>query len=236
MYLISCWYPRRSMAMRMVFFYKIASTASSFSNPLGYLMTLADGKAGLRGWQWVFVFFGLLTMAVGLLGYVFVTDFPDKARFLTAEEANIIKTRIERDRADSEYDPLTLNKMLKYSLDIKVWLYSFFLMSVTVSSYAMSYFLPVILKSMGFNNVEQQLLGTPAHVWGLVPSFLSAWIADRFPNMRAWTIVVNNIIVVVGTCMYSQLPLNMKAARYAGVMLAVGSSNGMSVCGVANSS
>lgn len=225
MYLISCWYPRRSMAMRMVFFYKIASTVSSFSNPLGYLMTLADGKAGLRGWQWVFVFFGLLTMAVGILGYVFVTDFPDKASFLTPDEAHIIKTRIERDRSDSEFDPLTMGKILKYSLDWKVWLYSFFMMSVTLASYAMSYFLPMLLKGMGFNNTEQQLLGTPAHVWGLVPSFLSAWIADKYKNMRAWVIVANTMLVVLGTAMYSQLPMSEKVARYAGVFLAVGSAN-----------
>lgn len=106
-----------------------------------------------------------------------------------------------------------------------MWLFSYFLMSVSLASYAMAYFLPVILKGMGFNNAEQQLLGTPAHVWGLIPSFLSAWIADRYRNMRAWTIVVNTVLVVIGTAMYSQLPLSMKAARYAGVFLAVGSSN-----------
>jgi hypothetical protein len=213
------------MAMRMVFFYKIASTLSSFSNALGYCFTLLDGRAGLRGWSWVFLFFGALTIVIGLLGYVLVIDFPDKAKFLTPEEANIIKTRLERDRSDSEHDPLTFGKCVHYATDFKVWLYSIFFVSTTLASYAMAYFLPVLLKGMGFNNTEQMLLGTPAHVWGLVPSFASAYVADKYKGMRAWVICANALLVIIGTCMYSQLPLSQKAARYAGIFLAVGSSN-----------
>lgn len=52
---------------------------------------------------------------------VVIVDFPDKNKFLTKEETNLIKARVEQDRADSEFDPLTLQKCFKYSRDPKLW-------------------------------------------------------------------------------------------------------------------
>lgn len=51
-----------------------------------------------------------------------VVDFPDKAGFLTTEERNIVITRIERDRADSKPDPVTLKKIGNYALQLQPWL------------------------------------------------------------------------------------------------------------------
>jgi len=83
----------------------------------------------------------------------------------------------------------------------------------------------MILKQLGFGDIEQMVLGTPAHVYGLIPAFLSAWIADKYKNMRAAVIIANQIILIAGTAMYSQLGASQKVARYAGIFLAVGSSN-----------
>jgi MFS family permease len=48
-YLISCWYPRKDMAMRNVTFYIAAAVAGSFAKPLGYAFSLLHGRAGRSG-------------------------------------------------------------------------------------------------------------------------------------------------------------------------------------------
>ena len=48
-------------------------------------------------------------------------DFPEKNTFLTPEETAFVKERVERDRADSENDPLTWKKTFTYACDLKVW-------------------------------------------------------------------------------------------------------------------
>lgn len=224
-YLISCWYPRRSMATRNTAFYLASSVIGACSAPLGYSFTLMHGISGLSGWSWAFIWYGIITVVVGIVAYFTLVDFPDRATFLTEEQKKFILTRIERDRGDSTHDPVTLKKVIKYARDWKIWLYALMFCSATVASYSLAYFGPMILMSMGFNNVETIVLGAPAQVWSLVPGLLTAYVADKYKNMRAVVIVFNCLCLIIGTCMYSQLPLKMKAARFAGMFLAGGGCN-----------
>lgn len=50
-YLISCWYPRKDMALRNVIFYISSSFAGSFAKPLGYAFSLLHGRGGRSGWR-----------------------------------------------------------------------------------------------------------------------------------------------------------------------------------------
>jgi hypothetical protein len=54
---------------------------------------------------------------------MFIVDCPDKATFLTEEERHVVVTRIERDRGDSEYDPMTGAKLVAYLTTPKIWLF-----------------------------------------------------------------------------------------------------------------
>lgn len=59
----------------------------------------------------------LVSLTIGLV----IVDFPDKNNFLTSEETALIKERVERDRGDAVYDPLTFQKALHYACDLKLW-------------------------------------------------------------------------------------------------------------------
>ncbi|BEJ11525.1 hypothetical protein CspHIS471_0109470 [Cutaneotrichosporon sp. HIS471] len=224
-FLISCWYPRKEMAVRNSCFYIFAALVGSACAPIGYCFTLMHGLGGYSGWAWVFIMFGIITVVVGLLAFLFIVDFPDRSTFITDEQKQMILTRIQRDREDSVPDPVTLAKIGHHLCDWKIWLYGYFLLTATVASYSLAYFLPVILGTMGFSNVETMLLGTPTHVWALIPCLGSAWIADKYRNMRAAVIMFNALVCIVGTCIYSQLPMSQKGLRYFGVFLAVGGCN-----------
>lgn len=107
-------------------------------------------------------------MAIAGLAYVLIVDFPDRATFLTDDERKIVTTRIERDRADSKHDPMTRQKLFKYATQLQPWLFAFMFMSTTTATYSLAYFLPTILATMGFKNIESMMLGTPAYAWALV--------------------------------------------------------------------
>ncbi|KLT43192.1 MFS general substrate transporter [Cutaneotrichosporon oleaginosum] len=224
-FLISCWYARREMAIRNALFYVVAGIVNTFGSPIGYGMSLLHTRGGLSGWSWIFIFFGILTIVVGLLGILFIVDFPDKATFLSDEQRQLVHTRIQRDRGDATPDPVTLAKVIRYLCDFRIWVYGLMFMSSTMSSYSLAYFLPVILGSMGFNNVETMLLNVPCTVYAFIPSLGTAYLADRYRNARGWCVVFNALCVILGTCMYSQLPMPQKAARYVGVFFAVGGCN-----------
>lgn len=66
-----------------------------------------------------------ITGVIGLLTFVFLVDFPDKAhkswRFLTEKECAFIVRRLNRDRSDANNEPFTLKRFLTPALDLKIW-------------------------------------------------------------------------------------------------------------------
>lgn len=223
-FLISCWYPRHQMAMRNSFFYCLSIVLSGLSSIMAWGISQLHTRRGLHGWQWIFIIQGALTVFIGIMGYLFITDFPDKAHFLTDEQKNIIITRIQRDRGDAEVDKLTKAKFWEYLFDFKLWLFGFFFGATTTGSYSLAYFLPGILATMGFSNALAQILVAPPYVWCIVPCVFVSIFSDK-TKMRAVAICFNALLLIIGTAMYSQLSLEQKAARYAGIFLAIGGCN-----------
>ncbi|KAL1411934.1 hypothetical protein Q8F55_002923 [Vanrija albida] len=224
-YLISTWYPRKQIATRLAFFYTSSMVFSGLGATLSFGISQMHGMHGKSGWRWIFIMYGIITVAVGVVAVLFLVDFPDRATFLNEEQKDFIHTRINRDRGDAVADNMTLHKFAQYMMDLKLWIFAFMFCTSAMGMYSLAYFLPRILASIGFSNVLSQLLMAPPYLWLIVPSFTSAWISDRVKNMRAIMIVANCLCVITGTLMYSQLPTSQKAARYVGVFLANGGVN-----------
>lgn len=223
-YLISCWYPRRQMATRTTFFYVLSVVVCGLSATLAFGLSKLHGRGGYSGWRWIFIINGIMTMVIACVGIIFLVDFPDRAKFLKPHEKELIETRIERDRSDSEYDPMTLSKFWSYVCDVKLWVFAYIFCTSGTSTYALSYFLPRILLQMGFTGFKSQILVAPPYVWVPIPAMATAILADKY-HQRALAISLNSLQVIIGTCMYSKLGANQIAARYAGVFIAVGGSN-----------
>lgn len=228
-YLIACWYPRKQMASRNSWFYITSIVISGLSSALAYGLSQMDGIGGRNGWRWIFIIEGVVTVVIGTAGYFLIIDFPDRAKFLTDEERSIVLMRIERDRADSTVDPMTWHKFKEYMLTPKLWLFSYFFCSAAVGVYALAFFLPQILQSMGFTNIQAQLLFAPPYVWVFFPAMAGAYLSDHLAGptrmIRGPLVAFHATCIVVGISMFSQLPRGMIAARYTGVFLTCGGSN-----------
>jgi hypothetical protein len=86
-----------------------------------------DGIAGYGGWRWIFIIEGVVTVLVGLAGYIFVVDFPDQIAekpawgFLKPNEAAFLLRRINRDRNDADVEPFNFKKWASSGADLKIW-------------------------------------------------------------------------------------------------------------------
>ena len=105
-------------------------------------MSLLGGKGGLAGWQWIFVLFGVFTIFLAIMCYLFIVDFPDTNTFLTEKETAFVMQRIEEDRGDSIADEMSMAKVLLHLGDWKGWAAAVLFMCCTTPVYAFSYFLP----------------------------------------------------------------------------------------------
>jgi MFS family permease len=56
--LITSWYTRYELGLRLTIFYAGVTINQAASPILAYLVMLMNGLGGLVGWQWIFVIFG----------------------------------------------------------------------------------------------------------------------------------------------------------------------------------
>lgn len=219
--------------------------------------TLRPGvMEGIAGWRWIFIMQGLITCAVAIIGAFTIADFPENAAqksksfalgFLNQKEANFIVARIEQDRSDAIAEPFRLATYLRCGLDSKIWGFAALFGLTTTTTYAIAYFLPIILhEGMGFDEALAECLIAPPYVlaaiWMVSKFFLfphlhpkgirankscfsqygCAWYGDKH-HLRGPIIILNAILGLIG------LPLlgfaTNPGARYFGVFLATTSCN-----------
>ncbi|EFE40354.1 hypothetical protein TRV_04933 [Trichophyton verrucosum HKI 0517] len=182
---------------RLAIFYLISVLASGFSSILSFGLIQMEGVAGFHGWRWIFIVEGAMTQAIAIAAYFIIIDFPDKAsktRFLSSNEAKYISHRLEKDRADSVPDPLTLVKLRIHLADWKLWTFSTMFLATTVPA----------------------LLTAPPTIFACVVAMALSWVADKY-RMRAPIIAVQAIICIMGLMITAYHPNNN--IRYFGFFL-----------------
>lgn len=163
------------------------------------------------------------------MGYIFIVDFPDRSTqpqlvtrrpFLTVEEADIIKARIDRDRGDAVVDKLDFRKVLHHLHDWKLWEWAWLYLLNNVVTYSFGFFLPIILRDdMGYTTTMAQILSFPPYVAAAPWMLTTAYFADRY-RKRGVVLILNASAAIVGVAMTGFATGN-PAARYGGVFLGV---------------
>lgn len=111
-----------------------------FHNGLHATNCVQDGLGGLEGWRWIFIIFGLMTVAASIIGFLFLVDFPDRAidqkhwKFLNSDEIAFILRRINKDRHDAASEPWNFKKWLAAGKDWKIWMFAMTFLSVIIPS------------------------------------------------------------------------------------------------------
>lgn len=168
-----------------------------------------------------------ITGVIGLLCFVFLVDFPDRAasswRFLNRKECDFIVRRINNDRHDGNIEAFTFKRFLTPALDMKIWGFALIFFCLTTVTYAIAYFLPIILmEGLGFGVGASQCLVAPPYVLAGIVMYTSAWVGDRF-HVRGPLLVVNAMLCIIGLPMMGFAEGNV--TRYAGVFLTVAGCN-----------
>jgi len=226
-YLLSTWYTRYEVGKRYSVFYLLGCVASAFAGILAYGLMQMNGQQGLTGWRWIFIIEGALTCVLGIVGYWLLVDFPDSKRkdwnFLGDRERAWIVARVNRDRGDAHMPAFNLGRFLRAGADWRIWAYAMIFFNTTTVTYALAYFLPIILQvNMGFDVGAAQCLVAPAYAFAGIIMFGTAWLGDKM-KFRGPVVLINMLFCIVG------LPImgfhSSAAVRYFGVFLTTAGAN-----------
>lgn len=108
---------------RIAVVFLTAAFLSSFANILAYGLTQIASNPELNGWKWIFVVEGAITIGLAFAAWFIVVDFPDSPRnkFLSAEEIQVINTRLLRERGTLEGGKVTWRVVRETVSDWQVW-------------------------------------------------------------------------------------------------------------------
>ncbi|EHY59558.1 hypothetical protein HRR83_001165 [Exophiala dermatitidis] len=224
-YLISTWYTRKEQQLRFALLQSGEVIILATGSIVNYGLNHLDHRHGLRGWQYMYLVQGSITVIIGIVTYFWMVDFPDRCEnsiwFLTEDEKTLALARINDDRRDAgKPEPFSLSAIFVHFLDPKLYVFSVLFFLLNLVSTALSYFLPIILQSgMGFSTNEAILLSSPPYYYAVIPVLLSSLIGDNY-RIRAPIIIFNCVTLIVGFCMLG-FPSQV-TVRYIGTFLATG--------------
>ncbi|KAM5539671.1 hypothetical protein V8D89_006780 [Ganoderma adspersum] len=210
------WYPRTAHAQRISLLYSAVTLAGAFGGLLAFAIIKMDGIGGLHGWSWIFILEGLVTIVVAIFAWFYMSDYPDKATFLTEpERASLVET-LKR-------DSLGLSRQFKRKFvfqalrDPHIWLLFGIHFCLIIPGYAFSLFLPTIITGLGFSETTAQLLSVPPNAAGCVTTVVAGVLSDRV-HARGPFILVGSVVALAG---YATLFATTDPwAGYAGTILA----------------
>ncbi|KAJ3514755.1 hypothetical protein NLJ89_g2184 [Agrocybe chaxingu] len=216
LWIITAWYKRHEVHKRLAVFYLISVTAGGLSPILAYVFSLLKGRGGLEGWRWIFIIEGLITLFLGLITWLFIPAFPDQNNFLTPEQTKLVLKRIDDDRGDAIPDPLTAHKVFKHLRDWTLWAYGIMFMCAAMPSYAQSFFIPIILRGMGWSQTAALLLSAPPYGPSIPTTMLVAYLSDKYKH-RSGFIVLCVVVCLTGVSLLAWA--KQDEVRYFGAFL-----------------
>ncbi|GJN74900.1 allantoate permease [Purpureocillium lilacinum] len=154
-------------------------------------------------WQVLFLIFGPISIAWGLLLFFILPASPMKAWFLTERERKVAVMRVIKNHTGIENRNYRLYQVKECLTDIQPWIFwSLALLQCVVGS-GLTNFDKIVLTGLGYDEHESSKMGFGGDGVQLFSVVATGIITLRIPNTRIITSIVSNIIVIIGACIVS---------------------------------
>jgi ACS family tartrate transporter-like MFS transporter len=196
---LTYWFPKRYRARYVSMFAVGIPLASVVGAPISGLLLGLDGALGLKGWQWLYVLEAIPALIVGVLIWLWLTDSPDQARWLDAQERDWIARTLadERERHPEQGPKMSLLQSLRLLADPRVLVLSVVFFGTGLPSYGLALWLPQIVKSFGLSNAQTGLVSAIPFLCGAIAMVYWARRSDA-ARERTWHTAVAGVVAALG--------------------------------------
>jgi ACS family tartrate transporter-like MFS transporter len=181
------WFPSHHHARIVSGFLVGLPVAVAIGAPISTALLGLDGMFGLKGWQIMYIAEAIPTVVIGIATFFILTDRPEQAKFLTAEERSWLAAKLTAERkAKDAVRAFTLWQAL---FNPKVLLLALNYFGIVTASLGMLIFIPQIIKSLGqFSNMTVGWLTMVPYICGGIAMVIWGRISDRM-NERRWNLL-----------------------------------------------
>ncbi|KAF9474852.1 MFS general substrate transporter [Pholiota conissans] len=219
-YYLSFWYKRSELALRI----SLCMTGT-LPGAIGGLLAFGLVRAHtslLQGWQFLFLIEAIPTLIMAVMILFFLPSFPFSATFLSPRERAIAQARLNRDHKPQSHGGMTgWNGFKAIISDVNAWMFMLIYASFNVGVATVSYFLPTLIKDLGFSSINAQGLTVAPYVVGWFVVLIQAWHSDRTHD-RGWHIMASCAISFIGYVILATSVQKSVGAAYFALFLVVG--------------
>ena len=138
---------------------------------------------GMAGWQWVYIFWAIPSVVLGVVVLFMLTDRPRQAKWLTPEEQEALEATLEEERSRvAKGKRMTLMEAI---LHPKVLLLALIYFCCVTGSYGIELFMPSILENwykLNLNDLTWLIMLPP--LLAVAGQLTMGWSSDRHKERR----------------------------------------------------
>lgn len=196
LYYLTLWFPSHRRAQVTALFFMGYSAAPIVAGPIaGLTMTYLNGVGSLQGWQWLFLLEGLPSVLLGIAAFFWLSDTPAQAGWLTGEEKLRVQQTLDEDQKICGAN--TRGPAASAWRDGRVWLLGLMSFLVILGIYALSFWQPTLMQTMGLSVLEIGFYSViPAGV-GIAATLVIGRHSDRVRERR-WHFAITAALGALG--------------------------------------
>ncbi|CAH0025582.1 unnamed protein product, partial [Clonostachys rhizophaga] len=220
---ITMWYCRHEAQLRQAMFFSAASVAGAFSGLLAFAIAKMDGVGGLEGWRWIFILEGILTTLVSVASYWIISDYPDTAKFLTEQERAWVLDRLRSQYSSSAgvLEQFQWRAVWDAFSDFQIYMALLAWYGIACPLYGVAFFLPTIIRDLGYTSSQAQLLTIPIYVTAAVIAVASAYFSDKMKKRSPFLMFHLSCIILGFITVISATGRGVPGVVYFGIFVAV---------------
>lgn len=189
-------YKRSELGFRISIFFGTALLAAAFSGLISYGVFQIQ-NTHVRGWQWLMMIEGLLTVVVGAVSFFWLPASPATAWFLNDREKAAAEARSLRDASVEVGVKFNLKECFVLWQDWKFALWCIICFTYPVAFATTSNFLPQIVARLGYSTVKTNLWTVAPNAAGFVVLLIVSKSSD-YCHERTFHIFGSLAISLVG--------------------------------------
>ncbi|KAL7318911.1 hypothetical protein PS15m_002094 [Mucor circinelloides] len=163
---------------------------------LSFGLAHLNGVRGLRGWRWGYIVFGIATVVIGILTFLFLVDDPHHRLLrLTEKEKEIVEER-SKDNCVVRNKEIKKEQMWEAAKEPRLWILFLIFLLNSLQNGGLTTFSTLLVKGLGFSSLNSIILQIPNGVSAASFAIVSALIAHKLQK---------NTFIAIGTALISLL-------------------------------
>ena len=214
----SQWYTKREQGYRTGIWFSFNGWAQIVGGLISYGIAVGTKKNGssIEPWKIVFLTYGLITAAVGVVFFFVVPDNQLNARFLKTKREKILAIeRIRKNEQGVGNKHWKLYQFREALTDPLTWLFVSYALVADIPNGGISNFFSQLIVSFGYSNEASLLWGTPGGAVEVVTIVGWGFLTYYFGN-RILISSFSLMLALMGAILIVALPLSNSKGRLAG--------------------